>query len=68
MKGRLVKAELGAGAWILEADDGKRYQLSGDVPKNLAGRRVDVRGKEVEAFGFAMTGDPTLEVETITAL
>jgi hypothetical protein len=68
VKGTLVKADLGAGAWILEADDGKRYQLAGNVPKDLAGRRVDVRGKEVEAFGFAMTGDPTLEVEKITAL
>ena len=68
MKGKLVKADLGGGGWVLEADDGKRYQLAGDVPKELAGRRVEVRGKQTESFGFLMTGDPTLEVERITAL
>jgi hypothetical protein len=68
VKGKLVKADLGGGGWVLEADDGKRYQLAGDVPKELAGRRVEVRGKAAESFGFLMTGDPTLEVERITAL
>ena len=68
MKGKLVKADLGGGGWVLEADDGKRYQLAGDVPKELAARRVEVRGKQAESFGFLMTGDPTLEVERITAL
>ena len=68
MKGKLVRSDLGGGGWVLEADDGKRYQLAGDVPKELAGRRVEVRGKSVESFGFLMTGDPTLEVERITAL
>ena len=68
MKGKLVRADLGGGAWVLEADDGKRYQLAGDVPKELAGRRVEVKGKPTESFGFVMTGDPTLEVERITAL
>ena len=68
MKGKLVRADLGGGGWVLEADDGKRYQLAGNVPKELDGRRVEVRGKSVESFGFLMTGDPTLEVERITAL
>jgi hypothetical protein len=68
VKGKLVRADLGGGGWVLEADDGKRYQLAGDVPKELAGRRVEVRGKPVESFGFLMTGDATLEVERITAL
>lgn len=68
MKGKLVRADLGAGGWILEADDGKRYQLAGDVPNELAGRRVEVRGKPAESFGFVMTGDPTLDVEKITPL
>ena len=68
MKGKLVRSDLGGGGWVLEADDGKRYQLAGDVPKGLDGRRVEVRGKSVESFGFLMTGDPTLEVERITAL
>ena len=68
MKGKLVRADMGGGGWVLEADDGKRYQLAGDVPKELAGRRVEVRGKTAESFGFLMTGDPTLEVERITAL
>ncbi len=67
-RGKLVKAGLGGGGWILEADDGKRYQLAGDVPKELAGQRVEVRGNEIESYGFVMTGDPTLEVEKITAL
>jgi len=68
VKGKLVRSDLGGGGWVLEADDGKRYQLAGDVPKGLDGRRVEVRGKSVESFGFLMTGDPTLEVERITAL
>ncbi len=68
MKGKLVRVDLGGGGWVLEADDGKRYQLAGNVPKELDGRRVEVRGKSVESFGFLMTGDPTLEVERITAL
>ena len=68
MKGKLVRADLGAGGWILEADDGKRYQLAGEVPKELAGRRVEVRGKSIESYGFVMTDDPTLEVEKITPL
>ena len=68
MKGKLVRADLGGGGWVLEADDGKRYQLSGEVPKELDGRRVEVRGKPVESFGFLMAADATLEVERITAL
>ena len=68
MKGKLVRADLGAGGWILEADDGKRYQLAGDVPKELANRRVEVRGKPASSYGFVMTDDPTLEVEKITPL
>jgi hypothetical protein len=68
MKGTIVKADIGSGAWLLEADDGKRYQLNGRVPANLAGRRVEVSGKPVEAFGFAMTGDPALDVDKITPL
>jgi hypothetical protein len=67
VKGKLVKADVGSGAWVLEADDGKHYQLAGSVPSDLAGRRVEVQGKEVESFGFAMVG-PTLEVRKVTPL
>ena len=64
MKGKLVQDDLGTGVWVLEADDGRRFQLQGDVPDKLAGKRVEVDGQESGLFGFGMVG-PTLKVKSI---
>lgn len=64
-KGKLVRADLGAGGWMLETDDGETYQLDGDIPASLAGKRVEVKGKKSGGFGFVM-GGPTLQVESIS--
>ncbi|MBA2321035.1 MAG: hypothetical protein H0V89_07760 [Deltaproteobacteria bacterium] len=65
-EGVLRRVDLGAGAWVLEGSDG-RWLLSGAVPAALEGRRVRVTGRVTEGFGFAMTGDPTVEVGSIAA-
>lgn len=62
--GRLVHEDLGAGVWMLEADDGRRYQLAGPLPEQMAGRQVEVTGRKAGLFGFAMVGE-TIEVESI---
>jgi len=62
--GRLVRHDLGAGGWMLEGDDGRRYQLVGEVPEKMAGRRVRVEGRQTGVFGFAMAGD-SIEVDAI---
>lgn len=66
LRGRLVRADIGTGAWVLDGDDGTRWQLQGDIPRRLSGKRVVVDGKRADTFGFAMTG-PVLEVRRIEA-
>lgn len=65
-RGVLVREDLGAGAWILKADDGTRWQILGDVPAALSGRRVAVEGEPEAAFGFAISA-PALRARTIRA-
>ena len=62
--GRLVREDLGAGVWMLEADDGHRYQLAGAVPEEFAGRQVRVTGRKAGLFSFGMAGD-SIQVESI---
>ena len=64
--GTLEHVDLGAGAWVLVDDEGTRWQLDGDIPDKLAGRRVCVTGKQSGAFGFSMAG-PTLKVRKVEA-
>ncbi|MBT3222739.1 MAG: hypothetical protein HN348_26995 [Proteobacteria bacterium] len=67
-KGTLRHVDLGPGQWVLETDDGRKMPLYGDVPDNLAGKRVRVTGDEVQAMGFAMTGGSAgIEVHKIKA-
>ncbi len=66
MTGTLKRVDLGPGAWVLDTPDGQRYQLAGDIPAELAGKRVKVEGKVENGFSFAMTG-PTLRVKAIRA-
>ncbi len=66
--GTLVHADFGPGQWMLRTDDGKSFPLHGAVPAGLRGRRVTVRGRAVQAFGFAMTGsDTAIEVRSVHA-
>ena len=63
--GKLVKVDLGGGGWALETSDGRRFELAGKVPADLEGEEVRVEGRTVEAAGFLMTGDPTLDVKRV---
>lgn len=49
--------DLGPGAWTLEADDGTTRPMFGDVPRELDGRAVVVRGTaKGSSFGFGPSG------------
>lgn len=64
LKGRVTFRDLGAGAWVLDAEDGKHYELRGiDETSLREGARVEVEG-ELDA-GAASTSmvAPTLRVK-----
>lgn len=64
-KGRLVRVDLGAGAWALETAAG-RVMLFGAVPAHLAGEQVVVHGAELEdGASFSMTGDTMVQVDRV---
>ena len=65
--GTLVRVDLGAGGYALQADDGSTYTLAGDVDAKLVDSRVTVKGRKVAAMGFLMTGDDTIEVRKVRA-
>ena len=68
VKGTLIREDIGAGAWVLEGGDGKRYTLAGEIPAHLAGKSVEVKGKKSGGgFGFSMLGNPTITVRSISA-
>jgi hypothetical protein len=46
LKGHLTFVDLGAGAWVLVSEDGKRYELHGVESGKLSeGARVEVEGE-----------------------
>jgi hypothetical protein len=63
LTGSIVFRDIEMGVWVLEADDGRTYELAGGdrgIKKN--GRRVEVEGKvERDAASIAMVG-PILRV------
>lgn len=63
--GRLERVDFGPGAWVLNTDGGERIALYGDVPADLAGSRVEVEGRKVDAMGFAMVGSTSVEVTRV---
>lgn len=64
--GRLEWLDLGPGQAVLRTADGKSLPLYGDVPKALLGQQVEISGRQVEAFGVAMNGEPAgIEVDTV---
>jgi hypothetical protein len=64
VKGRITFEDLGAGAWVLVSEDGKRYELRGlDHGKLSEGARVEVEGElDAGAVSTAMAG-PALRVK-----
>lgn len=59
IKGKVVKESLEGGIWLLEGDDGKRYQLAGGDDKLLKdGQRATVKGDvDKNAMSFGMVGE-----------
>ena len=64
-RGTVRKNDLEGGIWVLEADDGERYQLEGgDAALRRDGARVEIDGRvDKAAFGLGMSG-PTLKVSS----
>lgn len=64
--GKIQRIDLGAGGWMLVADDGRRFQVT--HPKLRDGQRVEVEG-DVAASGvsFLMTA-PVLEIRHLRDL
>lgn len=61
--GVLERRDLEGGIWVLRTRDGE-YTLYGDVPRELAGARVEVEGELDEGFGIGMAG-PSMLVRTV---
>lgn len=65
LKGTLQRQFFGGEVWVLDAEDGARYQLVGRIPEELAGKKVKVKGKpSPNNMGFSMVGD-VLDVSRI---
>jgi hypothetical protein len=64
--GTLRFADFGTGAWLLQADDGRRWQLV-PAPKGFAaGDRVTVEGEpDAQGASLQMAG-PLLRVKSIS--
>lgn len=64
--GKIQRLDLGAGGWLLVADDGRKFQVQHSGLKD--GARVEIDG-EVEQGGvsFAMTA-PILKVRSVREL
>jgi len=65
--GTILRSDLEGGLLQLEADNGTRFELEGDVAEQWVGQRVAVDGSvDRNALSFTMTG-PRLIVKTIAA-
>ena len=64
LTGSVFFRDIGAGAWVLEADDGRTYQLAGgDRKMKKEGARIEVEGElDTSAVTAAMVG-PVLTVK-----
>lgn len=58
IKGTVKKEELSGGIWVLDADDGERYQLQGGDGTLLKdGQKATVEGSvDKNAMGIGMVG------------
>lgn len=68
VKGTIRHSEVEGGQWVLEADDGERYQLSGAIDAAKDGMRAEVEGKvDKQTMSFGMMG-AMFAVQKITQL
>ena len=68
IKGTIRRTDLEGGHWVLDADGGTKYQLTGALDGVKDGMRVEVDGKvDKNAMGFGMVG-PQLAVQKLTPL
>jgi len=57
LKGTIERSDLEGGMWLLKADDGESYQLSGHTKGLEAGKRAELDGQvEKNAMSFGMGG------------
>lgn len=67
IKGTIRRNDLEGGHWVLEAEGGERYQLSGSLGDAKDGLVAEVEGKvERNVMGIGMTG-PSFTVQKIVA-
>lgn len=68
--GTLVWEDLGPGLWVLDADDGKRYALEGELGAldELKDSRVIIEGSSSQRFGLAMVGSESIRVGRIRGI
>jgi len=69
LSGKVEKVDLGAGAFVLVADNGQRYELTGgDRGMKKPGQRIEVEGDvDANAMSSAMAG-PVLRVKSYRAI
>jgi len=68
LTGTIRKSDLEGGLWILEAEDGDRYQLQGSVDKLRDGARASITGNvERSMMGIGMSG-PIVKVTKVEIL
>ena len=66
LTGTVKRNDLEGGHWVLETEDGERYQLSGQTAGLKDGMRARVEGKvDKGMMGIGMTG-PSFTVEKVT--
>ena len=66
--GTVRRSDLEGGGWVLEAEDGERYQLRGDCAGLKDGMKARVEGKvEKDVMGIGMMG-PSFAVSKVTAI
>ena len=57
LKGTLSRSDLEGGLWLLHADGGSQYQLTGELHGAKDGEKVEVEGKvDKQAMGIGMAG------------
>ncbi len=65
VSGTIRRSDLEGGVWVLEAKDGQRYQLAGDVATFQDGLAADVTGEvQRDMMGIGMMG-PTFKATKV---
>ena len=68
MTGTIRRSDLEGGLWILETEDGARYQLQGSTTALRDGARAEITGKvEKSMMSIGMSG-PILTVTKVEML